>query len=441
MRQDYTRNRDCNDTTVTEMRALIGVLYMAGVLQSSHTNIMDLWTDDITVSAFFRLVMSSRRFSQLLRALRFDNINDREERRKTDKLAPIRELFENINGTFSQYYTPFEFVTIDEMLEAFRGRCSFRQYIPSKPAKYGLKIHALVDSRKFYVLNMEIYAGLQPEGPFSINSSPSEVVKRLIEHVIHSGRNVTIDIWYTSVPLVNDLLNDFGLTAVGTLKKNKRQVPPQFVNTKKRPLGESLYGFRENCTLLSYVPKKNKVVLLISSMHNTAQVNESNKPEIIDFYNSTKGGVDTVDQMKGHFSVSRVSCRWPLTMFFTLLNVIGINAYVLLKLNLDENLTRRDFLKSLAIELTKPFLQERVNLMNLRTDIRDLIKIHFQIENSQLSEPSSSQKNKCSFCPKKKNRFTEKQCKQCLLFLCREHLEMICQTCYNKQVALLSLCY
>lgn len=33
--------------------------------------------------------------------------------------------------------TAGEFVTIDEKLETFRGRCSYRQYISQNPAKYG----------------------------------------------------------------------------------------------------------------------------------------------------------------------------------------------------------------------------------------------------------------------------------------------------------------
>jgi hypothetical protein len=41
-------------------------------------------------------------------------------------------------------------MTIDEMLVGFPGKCSFRQYIPSKPNKYGLKILALCDAKMFY---------------------------------------------------------------------------------------------------------------------------------------------------------------------------------------------------------------------------------------------------------------------------------------------------
>ena len=42
----------------------------------------------------FIAAMSERRFRFLLRVIRFDDKRDREARRETDKLAPIREIFE-----------------------------------------------------------------------------------------------------------------------------------------------------------------------------------------------------------------------------------------------------------------------------------------------------------------------------------------------------------
>lgn len=41
----------------------------------------------------------------------------------------------------------------------FRGRYPFKQYIPSKPAKYGNKIWTLCDSKTSYVLETQIYTG------------------------------------------------------------------------------------------------------------------------------------------------------------------------------------------------------------------------------------------------------------------------------------------
>ena len=94
-----------------------------------------------------------------------------------------------------------EFVTIDEMLVAFRGRAPFREYISSKPTKYEIKIHAMGDTKTFFVCNMKIYVGLQPEGPCKADkeyNSSNAVVTRLTSQISRSARNVTFDNWYTS---------------------------------------------------------------------------------------------------------------------------------------------------------------------------------------------------------------------------------------------------
>ena len=46
-------------------------------------------------------------------------------------------------------YCVSSYVTVDEKLEAFRGRCGFRENIPSKPGKYGMKIFSMVDSNRY----------------------------------------------------------------------------------------------------------------------------------------------------------------------------------------------------------------------------------------------------------------------------------------------------
>lgn len=318
----YAQSYRTKDTDVIEMKALIGLLMLAGTYHASRLHLADIWKADGTGIEVFRLTMSLDRFRFLLCCLRFDDKTTREERKRVDKLAPVRQIFEMFVENCKKSYTPSEFVTIDEMLVAFRGHCPFRQYIPSKPAKYGIKIHALCDAQTFYVCNMEIYAGTQPDGPFKADkqyNSSQAVVTRLISDIFGSARNVTFDNWYTSYPLVESLLRDYKLTAVGTLRKNKREIPPEFLVTKNRPPVDSMFGFGDNLTLVSYIPnsksKKNNVVL-VSSMHHDDRIDEATgdakKPEIITFYNSTKGGVDVVDMMMDKYSVSRNSRRLPL---------------------------------------------------------------------------------------------------------------------------------
>jgi Transposase IS4 len=81
---------------------------------------------------------------------------------------------------------------MDEQLVGFRGHCPFRQYIKSKPARYGLKLWALCDSATSYSLNMQVYTG-KKAGERAEKNQGERVVCHMIEVIKRSGRNVTTD--------------------------------------------------------------------------------------------------------------------------------------------------------------------------------------------------------------------------------------------------------
>lgn len=97
--------------------------------------------------------------------------------------------------------------------------------------------------------------------------------------------------------------------------------------------------------------KKNKNVILFSTLHHDDAIVEASGekclPEIIDFYNSTKGGVDTLDELSSNYTVSRNSRRWPLTLFFSFLNTGAVNALVIYRSNTNQfNCKRSKFIKT-----------------------------------------------------------------------------------------------
>ena len=104
----------------------------------------------------------------------------------------------------------------------------------NKPAKYGIKVFCLVDSRMFHTSQMEIYARKQPEDPFKPSNSPADLVKRLTQTISHTGRNVTFDSWFRSVTLVDKVLKEHKITIFGTIRKDKREITPECINTKER---------------------------------------------------------------------------------------------------------------------------------------------------------------------------------------------------------------
>ncbi|XP_015121722.1 piggyBac transposable element-derived protein 4-like [Diachasma alloeum] len=408
----YVRDRDCPPTDAMELRAVFDLLYLSGSMKMSHVQVNDLWADDGIAPEFFRATMRSNRFLLLLRALRISEAS----------------------------YTAGECVTIDEMMMAFRGRCSFLQYLPSKPDPYGLKSFAVVDAKTYYTIKMEIYAGKQPPGPYQVDNSAASVVQRISEPIVNAGRNITMDNYFTSMKVVDSLREDARTSVVGTLKRNKREIPPVFIDTKKQVLYSSKIGHSNGKVLVSYKAKKNKTVLMISSMHDTCHIDPATgnrmKPDVIMYYNSTKAGVDIVDKMKAsyNFTIARFSCRWPLTVFFHLLNIAGINGYVIHSANKQEKMRRADFLKVLAKNLIKPHMERRLKIKTLPTVLRNSMEKCLGRTGSKGAEQedSTGKSERCHFCPSRKNRKTQSKCYNCEFSICGEHTKKLCRACYDK---------
>lgn len=96
-------------------------------------------------------------------------------------------------------------------------------------------------------------------------------------------------------------------------------------------------------------------------MHSSVEIEKSNTriPETIRFYNSTKFGVDVTDQMARKYSVKSKCQRWPLQVFFNILDLAGINAWILYKETTGEEISRQEFLFQLAEELGTEYQKER----------------------------------------------------------------------------------
>lgn len=221
--QRYVQNSD-----VKELEALFGLLFISCINKDNRKDATDMWS---SFSAnIYRYIMNQNRFEFLLLRLRFD---DKELRDRSDKLAPVRLIWSIFIKNCRESYEPRFYVTIDEQLLSFRGKCPFRVYIASKPDKYGLKIVTMCDAVTFYMIDAIPYIG--KEGGRS--KSASDYVKALAESIRGSWRNITYDNWFTSVPLADEMIKDYQLTTIGTVRKNKREIPPSFLpNKKKEPL-------------------------------------------------------------------------------------------------------------------------------------------------------------------------------------------------------------
>ena len=130
------------------------------------------------------------------------------------------------------------------------------------------------DSQTCYPLKGDVYLGRQPGQQREVGQG-ARVVKQLVEPWRRSGRNVTADNFFTSIPLADDLIKD-GLTYVGTILSNKPHIPDEMKANSARQVNSSLFGFNDQVTLVSYVPKEKQVVLALSTMHHDNQIDGDN---------------------------------------------------------------------------------------------------------------------------------------------------------------------
>ena len=58
------------------------------------------------------------------------------------------------------------------------------------------------------------------------------------------------------------------MTIVGVIKNKRTECPTVFMVSKDRRLFGNTFGLQRDVTIVSYGPKKNKIVTLLSTGHN-----------------------------------------------------------------------------------------------------------------------------------------------------------------------------
>ena len=80
---------------------------------------------------------------------------------------------------------------------------------------------------------------------------------------------------------------------------------------------------------------------------------------MITSYNKTKGGFDVVDKLCASYTCARNMRRWPMVIFYNILNFAGINSCIIYNENNSSKINRCAFLKTLSFKLRQEQLEER----------------------------------------------------------------------------------
>lgn len=174
----------------------------------------DYWsTNPVIETPFFAKVCSRDRFLQILYAQHFvDNAN----------LDKIRPILSSIKESFGRSLYPFEDLAINESHILWKGRLVFKQYIPSKRHRFGVKIFEICDAETGYILDLIIYTGAYTN--IQQNEEFENIVLTLMEPYMNKGHTLYVDNWYTS-PALFHYLHDNNTGACGTVRSNRTGMP------------------------------------------------------------------------------------------------------------------------------------------------------------------------------------------------------------------------
>lgn len=186
------------------------------------------------------------------------------DEKNSGKLYKVMPIIRHMQEKFQKFFKPFQKLCIDESLLLWKGRLSFKQYIPSKRHRFGVKLFILCDCETKYVLDFIIYTGTGTEIEMIKDLGLSgSVVMKLMRPYLQNGHILYVDNWYTSPKLFMELYNQ-GTGAVGTVKKNRSGMPCLKEKLKR---GEQEYRSCESMIAIKWMDKRE--VYMLSTIHDS----------------------------------------------------------------------------------------------------------------------------------------------------------------------------
>lgn len=379
----YSRLRNWKATNGTEiMKFLILIIWMGLVPIGS---IKDYWSTKSLIYNFDlpKRLLSRDRFQALLANLHFSN---NQNIQAGDRLAKIKNLISLLQQKFQELFIPGPDMVIDETLVPFRGRLIFRQYIPNKAHKYGIKLFKLCSSEG-YTYSVKVYSGKSATG-IREHGLAQNVCLELCQNLLDQGRTLTVDNFYTSYELAKDLLEK-KTHLVGTIRANKKNIPKEVLNAKLKK-GELISREDENgIVVLKW--RDTRDVRILSTKHAPTLVNVERggiireadheeeigeeqleereegeqergqrgqgnrrlkkKPVAVVAYNKSKCGIDLSDQMKSYANINRKGVKWYRKLALEmLLGMSVVNSWVIYKKVHGQNIPIRVFREKLVTE-------------------------------------------------------------------------------------------
>ncbi|XP_054715386.1 piggyBac transposable element-derived protein 4-like [Uloborus diversus] len=247
-----------------------------------------------------------------------------------------------IESPFFRCYNLERDICIDESLLLYKGRLAWKQYMPKKRARFGIKFFMLCESSSGYIANAIIYIGKDTDfdTTYMNYGFSTKCVMTLMETLLNKGHCLIMDNFYNS-PELTELLIQNKTDVYGTLRCNRKDLPTGFKSEKIRENDVIAYQ-KGKMLVLKWMDKR--AVSMISTIHS-AQMTDvipkayeqqvlKKKPSTVVDYNKTMGGVDKMDSCTSNYSAKRKrQKKYYKKIFFHLLDLTIWNSFILYKKN------------------------------------------------------------------------------------------------------------
>lgn len=325
--------------TKSELYAYFGIrTYMSIVnIQKSDT----YWSNDCVFGQFYiSKILPRDRYDRLTQYLHI-NDNSKNPPKGTpghDKLHQFRPVNDVIMKKCLENYHPHQNVSVDEAMVAYRGRLSFRQYIPAKPTKYGIKVWVRADPTNGYVNELQVYTGKE-NGTAEVGLG-ARVVMDLTKSIQHKHHIINCDNFFSSPTLFMQLLSS-GIYARGTVRQNRKDFPAITLG-KLKNRGSSKVVQRGELLAITWMDKKQIYLLSTSEDPSSIETTITRKdkngthhqvpcPKTIPEYNNSMNGVDRADQLRSQFHTARTSRKWWHYLFWFSFDVAVANSFIMMR--------------------------------------------------------------------------------------------------------------
>ena len=319
------------DVDVAEMKAFIAMFILMGLSRRRSYKIH--WrTHWLLAVPGMQTVMARDRFLLILRFLYLTNNADVVERGRAgyDRASKIRPMIRHLVTAWQAAYNIEQSISVDELMIAFKGRVSMRQYLPKKPTKWGLKGWVMAGSGSGFVYNWMLYTGKE-DGAVAVGLRQRVVMS--LTDCLPASHTVNYDNFFLSVKLMTSLRRR-GIGSCGTIRANRRGLPAQlkaFAKQKAALQRMSPLFLRSGDMLAIGWFDKRPVCLLTNVQSSELAVKQRRdragvdghaqvlKPAAIEAYNQKMGGVDRSDQLNSYYALMNRSMKWWKKVFFHLL--------------------------------------------------------------------------------------------------------------------------